>query len=73
MDLETQLQQLKVLAGIYKPYDVSQHQENISHTGTEKGEYQRKNDIQPGTPEWFKLWLSRPQLTGESPFGKRQL
>lgn len=73
MDLETQLQQLKVLAGIYKPYDVSQHQENISHTGTEKGEYQRKNDIQPGTPEWFKLWFARPQLTGEDPYGKRKV
>jgi len=43
MDYEEQLRQLKVLAGIYKPYDVSKHQENISYTGTEKGEYQRKN------------------------------
>lgn len=76
MDYEEQLNRLKVLAGIYQPYkvvDPSTDQDNISHTGTEKGEYQRKNDIQPGTPEWFKLWFSRPQLTGENPFGKRKL
>lgn len=70
MDFEKQLEQLKVLAGIYKPYkveDPSIHQENISYTGTEKGEYQRKHNIQPGTPEWFKLWFSKPYLTGEKP------
>jgi hypothetical protein len=71
MDFEQQLHQLKVLAGIYKPYDVSKHQENISHTGTEKGEYQRKHNIQPGTDEWFRLWFARPGLTGEQPHGKR--
>lgn len=72
MNYEQQLNQLKVLAGIYKPYDVYQHQENISYTGQEKGEYQRKNNIEPGTPEWFKLWFSRPQLTGENPFGDKK-
>ena len=76
MDYDEQLQKLKVLAGIYQPYkveDPSVHQQNTSHTGTEKGIYQRKNDIQPGTPEWFKLWFARPTLTGEDPFGKKKL
>lgn len=72
MDYEQQLNKLKVLAGIYKPYDVSKDQENISHTGQEKGEYQKNNNIEPGTPEWFKLWFSRPQLTGENPFGDKK-
>lgn len=75
MDFEKQLEQLRVLAGIYKPYsidDPSKTQENISYTGTEKGEYQRKHNIQPGTPEWFKLWFSRPNLTGEKPFERRK-
>ena len=40
---------------------------NISITGTEKAELQRKHDIQPGTPEWFQLWFSLPYLTGEPP------
>jgi hypothetical protein len=40
---------------------------NISITGTEKAELQRKHNIQPGTPEWFQLWFSLPYLTGEPP------
>lgn len=73
MDFEKQLKELKTLAGIYKPYNVgdpSKQQENISHTGTEKSQYMKKHNVQPGTEEWFKLWFSRPYLTGEHPFGK---
>jgi hypothetical protein len=40
------------------------------HVGTDNGAYQRKHDIQPGTDEWFKLWFSRPTLTGENPTSK---
>lgn len=40
---------------------------NISVTGDSKGELMRKHHIQPGTPEWFKLWFSKPYLTGERP------
>lgn len=40
---------------------------NISIVGSEKGAYQRKNNIKPGTDEWFKLWFSKPYLTGEKP------
>jgi hypothetical protein len=43
---------------------------NISVTGNEKAELQRKHNIQPGTPEWFQLWFSLPYLTGESPISK---
>lgn len=39
--------------------------ENISIPGTEKAQLMRKNNIKPGTEEWFKLWFSRPHLTGE--------
>tara|TARA_R110000796_G_scaffold60233_5_gene139146 strand:- start:1898 stop:2794 length:897 start_codon:yes stop_codon:yes gene_type:complete len=41
--------------------------ENISITGTEKRNIEKKNNTQPGTEEWFKLWFSRPYLTGEKP------
>jgi hypothetical protein len=65
------LQQLKLLAGIgnravmqeYKGFAGS----NISVTGNEKGELMKKHDIRPGTEEWFKLWFSKPYLTGEKP------
>jgi hypothetical protein len=40
---------------------------NISITGTEKAELQRKHNIQPGTPEWFKLWFSLPFWFKEPP------
>lgn len=40
---------------------------NISVTGNEKAELMKKNNIKPGTPEWFRLWFSKPYLTGEKP------
>ena len=65
------LHQLKLLAGIgnravmqeYKGFAGS----NISVTGNEKGELMKQHDIRPGTDEWFKLWFSKPYLTGENP------
>lgn len=68
-----ELSELKRLAGItefkgYSPYGGS----NISLTGTEKRKLERKHNIKPGTPEWFKLWFSLPYLTGEKPVGDDQ-
>ena len=69
MDLE----HLKRLAGIS---NAAEHTpsvgENVSHSATEKAQYQRKHRIQPGTQEWFKLWFSRPYLTGENPMPKQK-
>lgn len=64
------LEDLKRLAGItefkgYQPYGGS----NISITGTEKRQLEKKHNIKPGTPEWFKLWFSLPYMTGEKPVG----
>ena len=71
MNLEQQLEELKVLSGIYKPYQPEElHQENISYIGTAKSKYQKKHKIEPGTDDWFRLWFARPRLTGESPYGK---
>jgi hypothetical protein len=39
--------------------------------GTEKAEYMRAHNIRPGSDEWFKLWFSRPRLTGENPMPKK--
>ena len=66
MDLET----LKRLSGIPNNSEPSVG-ENISHTGTEKAEYQRKHNIRPGTDEWFQLWFARPYMTGENPMPKK--
>ena len=66
------LDELKRLAGINEfkgltPYGGS----NISVTGNEKRQLEKKHNIQPGTPEWFQLWFSKPYLTGEPPVGLR--
>ena len=66
MDLQT----LKKLAGISNSNEPSMG-ENLSITGTRKAEYQRKHNIKPGTPEWFKLWFAQPKLTGENPMPKK--
>ena len=62
---EPTLQEIKKLAGL--PNMTPLQGINMSVTGTEKGELMKKHDIQPGTPEWFKLWFSLPYMTGEKP------
>ena len=51
-----------------QPGSVSTEGSNISKTAMEKVDYQNSHNIQPGTPEWFRLWFSLPYLTGEKPF-----
>jgi len=67
-----ELDQIKQLAGItpanssnMQPYNPGGS--NVSVTGTEKAEIQREKKIEPGTDEWFRLWFSKPYLTGETP------
>lgn len=67
-NIDTTLEDLKKLSGITS--QVIGEESNISLTGNEKGELMKKHNIQPGTDEWFKLWFSRPYLTGEKPIGK---
>jgi hypothetical protein len=65
---EPTLQELKKLAGLPNMSPLGGM--NMSVTGTEKGELMKKHNIQPGTPEWFKLWFSLPYMTGEKPVDK---
>jgi hypothetical protein len=62
------LNDLKKLSGITE--QVIGEPSNISITGNEKGELMKKNNIQPGTDAWFRLWFAKPYLTGEKPVGK---
>ena len=66
-----ELKQLKILAGINTRPLFTEYQgvagSNISVTGNEKGELMKQHDIRPGTDEWFRLWFSKPYLTGETP------
>lgn len=70
----TDIERLKQLAGInkFKGYvnyspDTALDGSNCSLTGTEKRQIERTQNIKPGTKEWFKLWFSKPYLTGEKP------
>jgi hypothetical protein len=69
------IQQLKKLAGIGQDGPLTNPNggmsplgSNISITAAEKRQYEREHKIQPGTDAWFKLWFSRPYLTGEKPY-----
>lgn len=64
-NLDTTLEDLKKLSGITP--QVIGEESNISITGNEKGELMKKNNIRPGTPEWFKLWFGRPYWFKEPP------
>ena len=59
------LAELRRLAGIQPT------EENISITGTEKARLQKKHNIKPGTDEWFRLWFSKPKMTGEKPISEQ--
>jgi hypothetical protein len=60
------LEKIKQLAGISTSSNGFSGS-NISITGNEKGMLMKKHNIKPGTDEWFKLWFSKPYLTGEKP------
>ena len=66
-----EITRLKKLAGIHMDREGKRvdgdDESNISQTGTEKGQYMRKHNIQPGSAEWFRLWFAKPKLTGENP------
>jgi hypothetical protein len=70
-----EIKSLQYLAGLghsarLHEYKVNQGS-NISVTGMQNQELERKHNIKPGTPEWFQLWFSLPYLTGEKPIGKQ--
>lgn len=68
LDSNDPIHELKKLSGIGQQPNWEEYSGmNISKTGMEKRELEKKHDIQPGTPEWFKLWFSLPYMTGERP------
>jgi hypothetical protein len=40
---------------------------NISKTASVISGLQKRRGIQPGSEDWFRLWFSKPYLTGEKP------
>ena len=67
------LDELKKLAGVgVVRNDSEQSLENMTHTAQALKDKERKMGIKPGDPEWFKLWFSRPYLSGPVQFRGRK-
>jgi len=67
------LDELKKLAGVdVVRNDNFQSLENISKTAQALKDKERKLGIKPGDPDWFKLWFSKPYMTGPVQFRSRQ-
>ena len=66
------IEDLKRLAGIDKKQNDPSMGENISHTATALRQKERKLGLKPGDPDWFKLWFSRPYMTGPVQFRGRK-
>jgi hypothetical protein len=65
---------LKVLAGITNTFGGQQEYsiENMSHTAAELKKKEKELGVKPGDAEWFKLWFSRPYMTGPVQFRGRK-
>jgi hypothetical protein len=63
-------QDLMRLAGISEQKDHDSMGSNISYTASKISKIMKDKNIEPGTADWFKLWFSKPYLTGEKPFGE---
>jgi hypothetical protein len=63
------IERIKKLAGLDSGAKGDGAESPLTHGGSEKGEFMKKNNIEPGTYAWFKLWFAQPKLTGENPYG----
>ena len=70
MDIAT----LKRLAGIneFQGYSEYQIDENPSITAAKIKDKEKKLGLKPGDADWFKLWLSKPYMTGQPSFRGRK-
>ena len=70
MDIAT----LKRLAGIneFTGYSEYQLDENPSITAAELKKKEKKLGVKPGDADWFKLWFSKPYMTGVPNFRGRK-
>jgi len=68
------LDELRKLAGIntYNGYSEYKIDENPSETAAALKKKERDLGIKPGDDEWFKLWFSKPYMTGPVGFRGRK-
>jgi hypothetical protein len=68
------IEELKKLAGVneFKGFTEYQIDENPSITATELKKKEKKMGLKPGDADWFKLWFSKPYMTGPVQFRGRK-
>lgn len=69
-----ELEYIKKLAGVneFKGYTEYKVDENPSITATAIKQKERDMGVKPGDEEWFKLWFSKPYMTGVPNFRGRK-
>ena len=69
-----ELAYIKKLAGVneFKGYTEYQIDENPSITAAGIKKKEKKLGLKPGDPDWFKLWFSKPYMTGAVQFRSRK-
>lgn len=69
-----ELERIKQLAGVneFKGYTEYKINENPSLTASALRKKERDLGIKPGDPDWFKLWFSKPFMTGTPKFRGRK-
>jgi hypothetical protein len=68
-----ELEYIKKLAGVneFKGYTEYKIDENPSITAAAIKQKERDMGVKPGDEEWFKLWFSKPYMTGVPKFRGR--
>ncbi len=63
-DAAREIARLQFLGGLGNPAKLTEYRapegSNISKTAAERVAMMKRDNIQPGTPEWFQLWFSLP-------------
>lgn len=69
-----ELEYIKKLAGVneFKGYTEYKIDENPSITAAAIKQKERDMGVKPGDEEWFKLWFSKPYMTGVPKFRGRK-
>jgi hypothetical protein len=65
------LDELKKLAGVDVVIDEPSI-ENMSHTAQALKDKEKRMGLKPGDADWFKLWFSKPYMTGPVQFRGRK-
>ena len=68
-----ELEYIKKLAGVneFKGYSEYKIDENPSETAAGIKKKEKELGLKPGDPDWFKLWFSKPYMTGQVQFRGR--